>query len=36
LRVVGCCHLSGLRCGRETAAGLYGSSRTGSRSRGRA
>jgi len=32
LRVVGCCHLSGLRCGRKTAAGLYGSSRTGSRS----
>ena len=32
LRVVGCCHLSGLRCGRNTAAGLYGSSRTGSRS----
>src|SRR6516162_1331896 len=31
-RVVGCCHLSGLRCGRKTAAGLYGSSRTGSRS----
>ena len=29
---VGCCHLSGLRCGRNTAAGLYGSSRTGSRS----
>src|ERR1700758_1675034 len=29
LRVVGCCHLSGLRCGRNTAAGLYGSSRTG-------
>src|SRR5215471_14045619 len=32
LRVVGCCHLSGLRCGKNTAAGLYGSSRTGSRS----
>src|SRR5215468_7050461 len=32
LRVVGCCHLSGLGCGRKTAAGLYGSSRTGSRS----
>src|ERR1700758_4171923 len=32
LRVVGCCHLSGLRCGRKTAAGLYGRSRTGSRS----
>src|SRR5262249_24990400 len=32
LRVVGCCHLSGLGCGRNTAAGLYGSSRTGSRS----
>src|SRR6516164_3704232 len=25
------CHLSGLGCGRKTAAGLYGSSRTGSR-----
>jgi hypothetical protein len=23
-RVVGCCHLSSLRCGRKTAAGLYG------------
>ena len=32
LRVVECCHLSGLGCGRKTAAGLYGSSRTGSRS----
>jgi len=32
LRVVGCCHLSGLGCGNNTAAGLYGSSRTGSRS----
>src|SRR5215831_14722437 len=31
LRVVGCCHLSGLGCGRKTAAGLYGSSRTGSK-----
>src|SRR6516164_8874929 len=27
LRVVGCCHLSGLGCGTMTAAGLYGSSR---------
>ena len=26
LRVVGCCHLSGLGCGTMTAAGLYGSS----------
>src|SRR5215472_5188219 len=31
-RVVGCCHLSGLGCGRTTAAGLHGSSRTGSKS----
>jgi hypothetical protein len=31
-RVVGCCHLSGLQCGRTIAAGLYGSSRTRSRS----
>jgi hypothetical protein len=36
LRVVGCCHLSGLWCSDGVLPACRGSSRTGSRSRGRA